>query len=835
MTRVKMTFELRLVASAVEAQTHKRLVSACWQPGEHITHSTSTAGLVCGFLYKYGTFRLWNAVTNHHWTFKLVSTNSNPTRRTSLMAWSQVRLLAPSVRDAGRRVTAVFVSKELMVPFVAVIPLEGGISTSSSGGSSSSSSGSSDSDVADGAPLGTASTGATSGCLLFAAPTLHTASVTCCEAIYLPSNEFLVATVDGQVLHWAVEEPSSSKIDGQWSLRLRRRWLTGSSHHAVTALAFAEGTVVAATASLQLYCACLPASDCVFSGSSGTNNSNNSADHLVATTATTTASAPDSSTTTLSPRPPVAVDLCSLLPSRHLGTVQCMVAFPASAAGAGPSAAVSDAAVIRRRGNSTTTTTTTNCSTRTGLSVLLGTDAGTVALIPLLEPASYRTLSFPGQAITTVDVDPVRGIAVIGSASGGWMRLCRLATLEVVGYVPVDHVVRCQFTTTPPAATLSWSDAPTTVVNVGASLLLAARDGVIRVWAHDQLPVVDGGENSGVAATCGGAAVDGSGGRGSRGFSCGDESALAKTATTVAVATASAESALANVHTKATSTSRASGSSPSLQHTLRRGVHSTDRFANRLHDAEAHRTTTATTAATAATVGLGAPAVSASREKAAALALAQVLPAQEQVHLRPSSDLATPHIQSRRMVDAELDRVAEKLRLLPSTAGATTLHGDALQQQQHPHQQQQQQHWESDVDSVRRAAANAAVNYTPRSRRYQGLVPLDAATHEFGGSSAIGSSSVYRRPMPASVLASAEVAAATVARTAKALADAMADDEEYAASMTSAGGRAEHAACDRLARQCLVDAEQEASALGLYADGGAMDLLLLAAASWGSS
>jgi len=164
----------------------------------------------------------------------------------------------------------------------------------------------------------------------------------------------------------------------------------------------------------------------------------------------------------------------------------------------------------------------------------------------------------------------------------------------------------------------------------------------------------------------------------------------------------------------------------------------------------------------------------------------------------PASQFASPQVQSQRLVDASMETISQRLERLPQAASRIPLD-------------------QKTALAVGREAANDAVNYTSKNRRYRGLVPLDAPRGE------------RQRPAsPAGTPAGNDVPADAAARAAEAMAAAMADDE---ADIAGDGGD-ENAACDALALQFLQDQENDLD-IARYEAEGAMAMTLLSTGDLG--
>ena len=248
-----MLFTVRQVAADEQVQTGQ-LVSATWQPT--VGTATRLAGhesaLLCGFLYQHGVFRLWNAVSNEHWTFHInappssgnsaATTSGSSSTHSSLPNWTSARIMAPDEDDCGRFISVAFVGADPRTVYVAVIDLQEqqqqAPSDSRSGGGG-------------GQP-------SPSSILLLETP-LHKGFVTCCETRNLGANEFLTGASDGVVRMWRVTRASTNQsMAHRRTLRLQRKFVAGSSSgcsraRSVQAIAAHGSTVVVATTGLHVW------------------------------------------------------------------------------------------------------------------------------------------------------------------------------------------------------------------------------------------------------------------------------------------------------------------------------------------------------------------------------------------------------------------------------------------------------------------------------------------------------------------------------------------------------------------------------------------------------
>lgn len=472
-----MDFSLEVVTTTANVQTGP-LVAATWQPGNR-----KSSPLLCGFLYLNGTFRLWNAVTNEHWTFCVKLSNRSHAH------WRKMRILTPAT-SSDQLVTVVFLGEDPHKVFTAVINLDRLVGS-------------------DESPPGH-NAAHNSGIQTLATPS-HKSYITCLDSNNLGANEFLTACADGTVCVWSVRGTTFGKSQViRHDLQLRRRFSAatrdgpGSPLSKVEAVAACGSTIVAFTSGLRM---------CVFhdpdaryglqkiesSGSIHESASRNgygwddSSQDETASSARTELRAMSSGNTS-SPR---VVDLASLLPARKKSQ----------------GLAVRDAAAFRDHSLCSSDHGENDCTSadgdvsdgedKGGVCVVLGTDDGICMTVPLRSPASYRMLSFPGQALECIDVvgaardnkQHPSPLAVVACPTGGWLRLCRLGSeaIEVVGFVEMDKVKHCEFRPMV-VDSLHEDQAPATAattIGKNASLLAASENGGIRVWAPDKLPLCE--------------------------------------------------------------------------------------------------------------------------------------------------------------------------------------------------------------------------------------------------------------------------------------------------------------------------------------------------------
>eukprot|EP00750_Incisomonas_marina_P017334 INCI20243.2.p1 GENE.INCI20243.2~~INCI20243.2.p1 ORF type:complete len:546 (-),score=98.40 INCI20243.2:553-2190(-) len=471
-----MEFSLEVATAAANVQTGP-LVAATWQPGNR-----KSSPLLCGFLYLNGTFRLWNAVTNEHWTFCVKLSNRSHAH------WRKMRILTP-VESSDQLVTVVFLGEDPHKVFTAVINLNRLVGS-------------------DESPPG--HNAAHSSAIQTLTTPAHKSYITCLDSNNLGPNEFLTACADGTVCVWLVRGTTFGKSQViRHDLQLRRRFSAatrdgpGSPSSNVEAVAACGSTIVAFTSGLRMCvfhdpdaraCHDMESSE-QLRGTASRNgwDDDSSHDESVSSVRTEIRAA---SGVVSSQR---VVDLASLLPARKVNQSHCVQ--DAKAFKAHPKCS-SDP------GGNNLASVDGDVSDEDDICVVLGTDDGVCIVVPLRSPASYHMLSFPGQPLECVDVvgprsttrsdtHPSSPLAVVACPIGGWLRLCRLGSeaIEVVGFVEMDKVNHCEFRPVFDSmhnekGSGSSSPAPTAIIGA-ASLLAASESGGIRVWAPDKLPICE--------------------------------------------------------------------------------------------------------------------------------------------------------------------------------------------------------------------------------------------------------------------------------------------------------------------------------------------------------